>query len=88
MTPEMEKGMTEAPTCEIKWFDEKGRLLGDANPSIGRVRVREHDFVGQSASGKPSVTHIRASRWMHICAEHAQRLAHDPEKQEVWEWER
>jgi hypothetical protein len=29
------------PTCEIEWFDGQGRLTGDDNPSIGRVRRKE-----------------------------------------------
>ena len=44
-------------TCEIEWFDEQGRLTGDDNPSIGRVRTKEYDFVRPNGS----VVHLAAS---------------------------
>jgi hypothetical protein len=33
-------------------FDEKSRLTGDSNPSIGRVRIKEHDFVRRDQNGE------------------------------------
>ena len=68
-------------TCEIEWFDEQGRLTGDDNPSIGRVRTKEYDFVRPNGS----VVHLAASPYRHICAAHAKRLT-EPGK-EIWEWE-
>jgi hypothetical protein len=67
-------------TCEIKWFDAQGRLTPDKNPSIGRVRIKEHDYVRRTGE----TMHFRASRWMRICEQHAQRL---PELEDIWEWE-
>jgi hypothetical protein len=77
--------------CEIQWFDETGTMAIDDNPSIGRVRVRECDFTRP----RGEIVHLRASRWFHICAEHAGRLHRDAQgnwrldaqKDIAWEWE-
>jgi hypothetical protein len=63
-------------SCEIEWFDECGHLAGDSNPSIGRVRIKEHDHVGPNHT-----VHIRASRWLRIWEAHAKRLTTDLPKQ-------
>lgn len=62
-------------TCQIQWVDDKGDPTPDDNRSIGRVRSKE-------------TVELPASRWFHICWEHAQRLENmTPAVRDMWEWE-
>jgi hypothetical protein len=71
----------DRPTCEISWIDEDGITTPDSNPSIGRIRTRDR-WVQISGA---AIHHFSASRWFHICAEHAQRM--DEDGMDIWEWE-